>query len=157
MKKFKKSVLSRVVFLLLVILGACSNSSDIDLVKNGVLDLDKSLTVGEAFENYKYFTEVSWEAFKTENGRRVVQVTGTLDLEKYPLGKSWKEGGIKKADVIFQFLILKDGEHFQIHTYGLKLVSNDGKEKTLDASDMGLTQIQMLNNLQQIYNNEPLT
>lgn len=54
----------------------------------GVLELDKSLTVGEAFDNYKYFFNVKWEAFTTENEHKVVQVTVTLDLDKYPLGQN---------------------------------------------------------------------
>ncbi|NIA10462.1 MAG: hypothetical protein GWP10_12220 [Nitrospiraceae bacterium] len=156
MRKFKKTALSCIVFFLLVTLGACSNSSDIDLVKNGVLDFDKSLTIGEAFENYKYFTDVSWKAFKTENGRRMVQVSGTIDLNKTPLGKSLKEKGIKKGDIIFQFLIFKDGKHFQVYDFGFKTVSNDGKEKIVDASNMLLPQVWMLYNLREIYNNQPL-
>jgi hypothetical protein len=151
----RKRVILICIFLLLF--GACSNSDEINLVKNGILELDKSLTVGEAFENYKYFSDVKWEAFKTDNGRRVVQVTGILDLDKYPEGSVWKKQGIKEAGVIFQFLILKDGEHFEIHTYGLKLVSEDGREKTLGASEMGLNQIQLLKNLKEIYDNQPLS
>ncbi len=157
MKKFNKNFLSILILLVLIALGGCSRSDDIDLVKNGVLEFDQSLTVGEAFENYKYFKKVKWEAFKTENGRRVVQVTGSLDLEKYPLGREWKQKGIKNADVIFQFLILKDNKHFQLYTYGIRLVFNNGTEKILDASDLGLTRLQMLRNLKEIYDNEPLS
>jgi len=145
------------MFFCVIFIVSCSDSGDIGKVKNGILELDKSLTVGEAFENYKYFTDVKWEAFKTENGRRVVQVAGTLDLNKYPLGKEWKNNGIKKADVIFQFLILRDGQNFEVHSYGLKMLLKDGTEKFLDASDMGLTQIQLLNNLKEIYDNKPLS
>ena len=53
---------------------ACFRGGDISLVKNGVLGIDNSITVGEAIDNYKYFKDVKWESFKTDNGRRVVQV-----------------------------------------------------------------------------------
>lgn len=51
-------------------------------VKDGVLDLDKSTTVGRAFDGFRYFSTKTWTHTTTENGRKLVEVTGTVDLSK---------------------------------------------------------------------------
>lgn len=146
-----------VVFIAVLFNGVLSGGGNVGLVKNGMLELDKSLTVGEAFDNYKYFKKVTWESFTTENGREVVQVTGDLDLDLHPQGAAWKEGGVSKIDVLFQFLINKDGETFNIQTFGLKMKMKDGTEKTMGADEMGLTEYQLLQNLKEIYDNKPIS
>jgi len=45
---------------------------DISLVKNGYLNFDQSLTVGQAFETYKYFGKKEWTTLKDERGRKYV-------------------------------------------------------------------------------------
>ena len=127
-----------------------------ELVKNGGLAIDKSLTVGEAFDNYKYFKNVRWEAFTSENGRRVVQVTGELDIDRMPTLSFLKNEGLEKAYAIFQFVINRDGESFNFHTVGFKLVLKDGTVKTASAREMGLNVFDLFQVLQEIYNNEPL-
>jgi hypothetical protein len=146
-----------VVFIAVLFNGVLSGGGNVGLVKNGMLEFDKSLTVGEAFDNYKYFKKVNWESFTTENGREVVQVTGDLDLDLHPQGAVWKEGGVSKADVLFQFLINRDGDTFNIQTFGLKMKMKDGTEKTVGADEMGLTEYQLLQNLKEIYDNKPIS
>jgi len=54
---------------------------DVTMVKSGILELDKSTTVGQAVDKYKYFTQVTWEKAVTENGRRIVTFTGEMGKE----------------------------------------------------------------------------
>ena len=144
------------VFIGVLISGINEVTGDVAFVKNGILEFDKSITVGEAFDNYKYFKNVKWEAFTSENGRRVVQVTGELDIDRMPTLSFLKNEGIKKIYAIFQFVINRDGESFKFHTLGFKLVLNDGTVKTASAKDMGMNIFDLYEVLQEIYNNEPL-
>lgn len=151
----RKILLGLIILLLIGLLG-CSQDS-LSLVKGGILDIDKSLTVGQAFDNYKYFKKVTWSAFQTENGRDVVEVHGLVDLAKHPSGEQWKSQGIVEYDILFQFIVNKDGESFELYTSGFKFKMNDGTEQTMGAGELGLTETSLLLNLQQIYNNQPIS
>lgn len=54
-------------------LTGCFKGGDIASVKAGVMDFDKSLKVGDAFENWGECTHKKWSEFKTANGRKIVQ------------------------------------------------------------------------------------
>ncbi len=60
--------------LIVVSLQGCG-SSDINLVKSGVMDFNKTLTIGQAFDNWQNCSKSSWSDFKSSNGQRVVQFT----------------------------------------------------------------------------------
>ena len=62
--------------------SAVSAGGDVDMVKNGYLELDKSTTVGNALDNYSYFQSVEWKSFETEQKRIIVQFAGELDQVK---------------------------------------------------------------------------
>lgn len=49
-------------------------------MKNGYLEFDKSITVGQAFDGYKYFKSKKWISYKTDQGRRVVEFSGAVDM-----------------------------------------------------------------------------
>lgn len=52
-------------------------------VKGAVLDFDKGITIGDAFDNYKFFgAAASWSATRSANKRRIIEVSGTIDLKK---------------------------------------------------------------------------
>jgi hypothetical protein len=76
------STLLAVVFAMVVVVAGCDKlgGGDVALVKNGYLEFDKSITVGQAFEGYKFFTKKEWKAIKTEQGRKVIEFKGLLDL-----------------------------------------------------------------------------
>ncbi|MDP8171163.1 lipoprotein [Pasteurella skyensis] len=77
-------------------LTAC-NVNDIDTVKNGILELNKTLTVGEAIDNYKGCKSVKWESFKADNGTKIVQAT-------CPLTESVKEQLFWSDNIQSEFL-----------------------------------------------------
>ncbi len=67
----------------LLLLAACFKNEDeqaLDLVKTAYLDQDKSAPVGKILEGYAYFTAKSWHTFKTDQGKRIVEFTGQVDL-----------------------------------------------------------------------------
>ena len=127
-------------------------------VKNGVLNFDKSLTVGEAFDNYKYCKDVKWESFKTDNGRNIVQVTCDYDLYNKDNSdgyrKVFKQKGIKEAEITYQFDLLKpDYKKFELRGEFVKFIDKNGKVVySNDKSSLS----DSLADLKRIYENEPL-
>jgi hypothetical protein len=57
-------------------LPATGSTTDIDLVKNGVLQQFPSTTVGKAFGGT--FQNPQWRSFETAKGQRIVEFTGTI-------------------------------------------------------------------------------
>lgn len=124
---------------------------DVALVKGGTLEIDKSLTVGQAVDNYKFFKKVKWEAIKTDNGKRLVQVNADIDTSKSPSINPEKTPAIKTAQMQFQFQINTDNT-FQLAWCGIAFEKTDGSKVEPDQN----VQIQKcLNSLQGIYNNNP--
>ncbi len=68
------------ITLLSLFLVGCGQD-DVSLVKNGVLGIDKSLTVGKAIDNYGACSSVTWESFVTDNGRKMVEADCQLTEE----------------------------------------------------------------------------
>lgn len=124
---------------------------DVSLVKGGILEIDKSLTVGQAIDNYKYFKKTKWESQKTDNGKRIVQVNADIDTAKSPSLNTEKLPGLKSAQVQFQFKINTDNT-FEVAWCGIALEKTDGTKVDPDQN----VQIQRcLTTLQGIYNNDP--
>ena len=122
-------------------LTGCGN--DIDAVKGGTLGNYKSLTIGDAFDNYSHFKSSSWQSFETKNKQRVVQFNGELEIT--PLAKS---RDMTKMVIAVQFLINKD-DTFKLACVQLQYLKK-GKEKT-----------ELINSLaddiiSNIYNNKPI-
>lgn len=95
--------LALVALFCLTILIACQKQNSIDLVKGGVLEFDKSLTVGQAIDNYTLAKSTTWEAGQAENGRNFVNCTVSLDIEKTPYA-----GKVDDIIFMFQFIVNKD-------------------------------------------------
>ena len=75
--------------------------SDVSLVKDGTLRFDKSLKLGQAIDNYKYFKNVKWSSITSDNGKRIVSVIADIDMDKMRpdwenmVKKVSKEGALK--------------------------------------------------------------
>lgn len=72
----------RILSLLLAffLLGACS-SDTIERTRNGFL-IDSATPIGKAFESYPYFSSLKWAEVAAPDGKRLIEVTGTYNLEK---------------------------------------------------------------------------
>lgn len=145
LKKFVSSIV--VMLCLSLFVGGCSDNK-VSMVKNGTLEFDKSLTVGQALDNYKYFTKTKWEAITTENGKKVVQVIGQIALDNHP---SIKNPELKAMDVRFQFIVNQD-KTFELGWCGAGFEKMNG-EKVEPNQNANLTACFQW--LEGIYNNSP--
>jgi hypothetical protein len=62
--------------------GTDSDKVNIVAVQKGILSFDRSITIGGAFENYKYLTHLNWAGIEPIAGRTFVEVTGDLDADR---------------------------------------------------------------------------
>lgn len=67
-------------FIVLFNLAGCGSPEN--RVKHGTLDIDRSITVGKAFENYSYFKKVVWSHYTDKQSRDIVQVDAEFDIPK---------------------------------------------------------------------------
>lgn len=138
------------VLVLAIGLSACSDSN-ISQVKNGTLALDKSLTIGQAIDNYKYFSKTKWETLTTENKKKVVQVSGKIDLSKHPNINQKEMPVLKEVEMRFQFVINQD-KTFELSWCGTWVEKNNGEK----VEPPQQTYIEAcINSLKAIYNNSP--
>jgi len=76
-----------ILYLLLpLVLTGCLKSDEeaaLTLVKTGYLDGAESASVGDFINGYKYFETTEWSYFKTEQGQKIVQVDGYVNLWSY--------------------------------------------------------------------------
>lgn len=140
-----------IVSLMAMILVGCGDGTS--TVKNGTLDFDKSITVGQAFDKYKYFSSTKWRSFTTDNGRKIVEVQGVFKNE-YLQHMQW-EDRFASASLIVQFKMNQD-DTFEISAIAFDFLTRNGDKQR---SDIGtsLTVRQFNNFLKELYNNKPLS
>ena len=119
----KKLVLWIMTTILMLVLSGCGNTN---IVKDGILDLDKSISVGEAFDRYKYFKNVTWDDFKADNGRDIVEVQGTLSQSYINEKNQIIQNKLKNVILTVQFQINKD-DTFEIYAINIEMSGENGK------------------------------
>jgi hypothetical protein len=137
-------------FVTVVIMMGCDKlaGGDISLVKKGILEFDKSLTVGKAIDNYNYFKSTKWETVTSDNGKKAVKVTCVYDADKS--ASVFKQNNIKSADAQYQFIINED-KTFSVGWCGTNFEKTDGtKLPAPENSNLG----QCINSLKIIYSNK---
>lgn len=148
----KSHSVTTVLLLFVIVLSACDRlGGDVSIVKNGTLAFDKSLTVGQALDKYQYFKKTTWEAVKTDNGKRIVNVTGDLDVSRYPHLNTDELPQLKSAYLKFQFVVNQD-KTFEVKWCGVGVEKTDGEKKEPDEQ---INLLKCMNTMQEIYNNEP--
>lgn len=150
-----KKLIIAVLIIAMATLAGCDKAksltnSDVSLVKTGTLEFDKSLTVGQAIDKYRYFKKTDWELLKEDNGRRVVQTTADIDVMKHPDINLAKIPELKSAFYKFQFIINQD-KTFQLGWCGFGAEKTDGSKIEPDKS---VNLIRCVNTLKEIYANE---
>ena len=130
--------------------------SSIAAVKGGVLELDKSTTLGKAFDSYRYFTTTVWTPSTDAAGRKIVEAAGTINFTKLTekdiaiaLGRANNmppeesatnqmaltqartilpnvQKRFKGAQLVFQFVINLDNT-FELKGAKVNIVANDNK------------------------------
>jgi len=54
----------------------------ISIVKGGTLSFDKSVRVGDAFENYQFITCFKWDSLEDVQKRKIVEFTADINVQK---------------------------------------------------------------------------
>jgi len=153
-KVIKARIIASAFTLMLTSCGISGN--DVDLVKNGVLDIDKSRTVGQVLDGWEACKTTKWQSFKSQKGRTIVEfncsskLDGIEKIKKRQLGKPKKSLEVSSINRSFQFTINQD-EAFEVSYSGLQVAWEDGTKyihkptKTLKA---------VLEKLEEVYNNK---
>lgn len=133
--------MKKLLFILpfLMILTSCGSGSgsgsDIDAVKGGVMEFNKTTTLGQALDNWKSCENSNWSEFETSNGIKVVQfkcqhkIIAYMKKAKSLLPKK-EQAEATQLDITsnvqtFQFTINKD-DSFQIDNVQVKTTWSDG-------------------------------
>lgn len=155
-----------VLCILLAIVAGCG-TDPVTMVREGTLDRDKSVTVGNALDGYKHFTRKAWSTFQDAQKRTIVQFTGTVRLDAYK-DMTWNQYGflpwtlsaqdvedvkqvLRQLDYVVQFAIERTGDRFAVSYSGYELhtrTPGSGEEKSADVKD------EQLEGLASIFRNE---
>ncbi|ACL06479.1 hypothetical protein Dalk_4802 [Desulfatibacillum aliphaticivorans] len=154
-----------VLVCLTLAIGGCSQNP-VDLVKTGVLKMDESVTVGDAFNGYHYFDVSDWQTFQDSQNRQVVQFNASFNYDKFAdsefegiklTAERLKEGKAKMGDITMtytaQFSISKDGETFSLSYSGFHMSGTNaqtGEKVEFDLPDEEYYALQC------IYGNKPV-
>lgn len=76
-----------------LLLAGCADSKKISMVKNGILELDKSRTVKQAFQSK--LSSMKWRVFHTQNNKTVVEVSGVWKSDKHREGLEKAKADLK--------------------------------------------------------------
>lgn len=128
----------------------------IDLVKNGRMDFDKSVTIGKALEEYKYFDKHLWMKTTDAQGRTIVRFTGRIDFKSY-IGTQLQSGysnivlttenisaaekSVSEKDIKFLHIIdfsINDDSTFQIHRIYYASYNSKAMQIGVDVEDKNL-------------------
>ena len=140
-----------------LMLVGCGSTDPLELVKTGTLEFDNSVTVGDAFDGYKYIKNPTWTTFQTDQGRTIVQMSAGVDPKDYSgtmIPGVWeiddqtaaylnKNG---KFTYKVQFAVGKDGKTFSVHFVGI-----DAKFSALETKEIP---DEKLETVQAAYNNQ---
>jgi len=153
-----------VVAVLAMVISGCSSNPE-EVVKNGTLQIDSSVTVGDALNGYQYFDDREWKSFEDPQKRQVVEFNGAVDYDKFAdtelEGMQLTSDMVKKAkqklgDIAItyeaQFAVSKDGKTFELKYSGIKMSGTNkdtGKKMDQDIADDNFLMIQ------HIYANKP--
>jgi hypothetical protein len=99
-----KMVFLGIIYLLLTSCG----KSNVEIVKGGTLPFDKSITIGNGLNNYKYFKSVKWQEVQDENKRNYVVFTGDINIDKLKEFDQYNAQYIEKMEyamIIITFLV----------------------------------------------------
>lgn len=147
-------------------LVAVVNPDPVSLIQNSALDFDRSVTIGNALDNYGYFKTKSWSVERDAQKRTSVVFEGKYDLDKFA-GTVFPmriDGDAIELDIttniiftakravpgleyalIARFDIAIDGTDFQLAPCDLKVSGKVNNEKlAMDQADTGQEEIKAI-------------
>lgn len=112
----------------------------VEIIKGKTFAEKKSVTIGDAFDGYKYFVKKEWKQSPASNGKTYIDFIGWFDTKSFDIKDV--QDGTSARGIDVKFAVYKDG------SYGVVMVSrlearSDGKlyENILDNRDAILTRI----------------
>ncbi len=88
------------IIIALLLFTGCK-TSPVEQVKNGLLNDNKSTTIGKSFDNYQYFISPEWKYFETKQGKKIVQFEATVDISSsLNMFKPYAEAIKLKTDIL---------------------------------------------------------
>ena len=98
MYKNIKSITSKVL-LSLTLFTSYSYADNINIVKDSIMRFDKSITVGQAFDNWENCKDKKWTEFETNNKKQIVEFT--CKINKMDCTVQWLINLDDTAEVIY--------------------------------------------------------
>ena len=145
-----RTALSLLLCLVVFVSTGCNIfGGDVSIVKNGSLDFDRSITIGQAFAGYKYFKNKSWKAIKDEQGRRFVIFTGVVDNNIPEIKEEYSRMNFVSETYECQFVINSDNSFSMVHCSWNTLSTNQTNQH-LDGNASANSML-----LRSIYANKP--
>lgn len=128
--------ISLIIIILSLALNACSKAKDekplkktdtpngglIEVIKNGKLAAFQSVTIGEAFDSYKYLIKKDWKANILKSGHVTVDFTGWF--EDSELSDEDKRRGVNGKGLEVKFVIEPNGVYYVFMVSKMELISN---------------------------------
>jgi len=117
-----------VVILALALTNSFSSETKTDIIKKSILDIDYSISIGEALDNYKFFTKTEWREFTSTERREVVEFKGyyfkndVVVLIQFKLNKDFKEDD--------------EGRSFLVGYQSYSYESENGEKKEIEDDDL---------------------
>lgn len=150
-----------------VFMSACSDSN-ITKIKNGFLDIDKSLSIGYVLENYEDCSSLTWTSF-VEDGRTFVVAKCDVDkITKSEFEKVYKYANEHNYLVTVNFLkpFMENFDMFKnLHQKFFFLINQDGSfelsnitaNTTINGKEISLNADNVRSFISAIYQNKTIT
>lgn len=104
-----------IIFTSLLVFSSCENPfGNVALIKKSVYGDNKSLTLGDALDNYKYFDKTEWSEFTTKQGKEYVNFTGNYSMN----------------NIVFriQFIMFSATNEYEVSYMGYKFINQSDDE-----------------------------
>lgn len=135
----------KIIFLSLLLVGCEGMQSSTSLVKNGTMNFNKTITIGQAFDNWKDCIDRKWDNFETDNGVKVVEficnsksaLDNLPEMKKFIISRfnqSKNDPDLeKKIEQLANLLItiqftLNQDDTFQLDYFGLTWIDKEKRE-----------------------------
>lgn len=144
------------ITIIMIFFTGCFNQDPIKIVRNGTMTIDESLTIGQAFDNWKECENNQWKSIIEDNGRNIVEFNCNLKNIKSEIKTLFESDKITKlkfslldlANVKFEikWAINTDKKGFKVDDIKIIYLWTDGLEKTYNINPLFL---------ENIYKNKP--
>jgi len=81
----------------------------LDMLKKQKLANHPAKTIGQAFDEYRYFTKVAWKEYPAAYAKTYFDLTGRVKKKLFGLDKSWD--GVAFRDLEVKFVAKPDGDY----------------------------------------------